>query len=1336
MGKKAGLGAAAGLYVACILLGNASGERWGSSGGGAWAASFAPCLLYLVYLGRRRDEKHRLAYRTLRLAFAAEALGRWIGLVPDFGAPLAYDPARPAPLTVGLFLIPRLLLIVSLVQFHRANRKRFSKLQLLWDQWTLAECAGVSLWFLFLRDRLPAIAAGDPKTCADLLLLAVQLVLMSGLLLSGMYRKAEGGTGFPWLLAGLSVTAFAEIGPILGKQPTGPILGSALPLIAFVCLVVGGLLPGSSADAGPGSGTDHPPDEGLRRTLAFLVFPALVLVYDGFSAERMFPYLIVIMAYCMVRLYVRQLNASHQLLAAEQEFSERMRLYQNVLDQLPLTVVITDRDKRIEYVNRYFVELTGYSREEAVGLTPAILQSGKTPKQTYLDMNGAMQRGEKWSGEFVNRMKSGREYTEEVIIAPIQNASRTVTHYIGIKENITDLKRVRRQLSDQLAFTNQLIDTLPHPLFYLDVNGFFVGCNKAYEQAFRVDRNRLIGRDYHSTPHLSPASADTLGRMLDEASRRSRSASRQLQRVFADGKNHDILYSISAYRLSEGQIGGFLGIITDISDLKEKEKELINSRNFLDAIIDHIPLMLYVKDVKELRFHRVNRACAEFFGKTTEAVQGLSDYELFPSELAARLREADREVLASGLPREVIEEMGEGANKRYLHASKLPIYDADGEPIFLLGVSEDITDNRRKEEELKQALHRAEEATAAKSQFLANMSHEIRTPLNAIIGMAHLALKTETNPKQRGYLANIQQGGTTLLNILNEVLDYSKLESGKIELEAKEFGLKETVREASELFAQQAAEKGLALRTVFAQDLPARLTGDSLRLRQVLMNLVSNAVKFTERGEIEVRAERLRRTDGRIKLAFEVSDSGIGIGKDNEHRLFEAFVQADSSTTRRYGGTGLGLAICKRLTEQMGGQIGVRARDEGGSVFRFTAWFQEVPEPGHPAEAADGPAAAAGQASPPEGKETRRRRLAGVRILLVEDNAINQQIALEMLASQGIRTAVANNGAEAVKAMQEQVGRDPFQLILMDLQMPVLDGFAAASRIRSSHAEIPIIALTAGTFAQEKERCLESGMNDYLAKPIDADLLFSMLGKWLPALSEPSGYSGAVSVPPSHARSGARPPFRVDGLNAEAALNRLGGHEELYRRLLMSFADSQRELAAQLRKAGDAQDWSAVHRLAHNLKGLSGNVGAHSIQELSDRICAILSEPGPLPHGSRVGPMLTELEQRTDSLSAALTAALADNLQAGMADERPEIEAAMPLLRTLIRLLQESDAEAADFYEEHRPAWSGIWRPDDLAELDRLMHAFDYEQAIIRIGERIPRSERDRDQNGKGAETS
>ncbi len=524
---------------------------------------------------------------------------------------------------------------------------------------------------------------------------------------------------------------------------------------------------------------------------------------------------------------------------------------------------------------------------------------------------------------------------------------------------------------------------------------------------------------------------------------------------------------------------------TQVTERVRAEEALSEERALLRILIDNVPDLIYAKD-RHSRFIAANVALAHYMCvKTADELIGKTDFDLSPKKLAMAYLEDNQKVMRTGMPLSNREEEGiDGrGNKIWLLTSKVPLRDKNGNITGLVGTGRDITSRRLAEIEMRKAKEAAEQASRTKSEFLANMSHEIRTPLNGILGMADLALDTALTAEQRDYLQTVKLSADSLLTVINDVLDFSKIEAGKIDFESLDFNVRDTLEAALKTLALRADEKKLELVCDIAPEVPEILRGDSGRLRQIVLNLVGNAIKFTERGEVALKL-RVEAEDGPYRvLHFEVSDTGIGIPENKLKLIFDPFAQADSSTTRKYGGTGLGLTISSRLVSMMGGQIWVRSRVGQGTQFHFTMCLAVGEASAAPVETSVSP-----------------ELLRGINVLVVDDNLTNRRILEGMLKHWEMKPTLVEGGEEALVQLLEAVkAGSPYALILTDMHMPNMNGFELIERIRQRPelSAATILMLTSSGFRGSADRCRELGVSAYLLKPIRQSELREALTKVL-----------------------------------------------------------------------------------------------------------------------------------------------------------------------------------------------------------------------------------------------
>jgi PAS domain S-box-containing protein len=688
-------------------------------------------------------------------------------------------------------------------------------------------------------------------------------------------------------------------------------------------------------------------------------------------------------------------------------------------------------------------------------------------------------------------------------------------------------------------------------------------------------------------------------------------------------------------RDADGRIVEVVGVWLDVTERRQAEAELER----LSRAVEQSSESIVIANV-DGTIEYVNQAFVDITGFTREEILGrmtdMLDEGVSPSAGRAALRAA----LAQGEAwKGELQTRRRDGSVFVEFAVVSPVRGADGRVTHFVAVKEDITEKKRIGEELdrhrrhleelvaertrqlQQAKEEAEAASRAKSAFLANVSHEIRTPMNAIVGLAHLLQQSTLQPEQAERLHKINVAAYQLLSIINDVLDLSKIEAGRLTLSQSSFAVASVIDYVRSMIHEQAADKGLLVESD-AGDAPAWLRGDPTRLRQALLNLAGNAVKFTDRGSITLRTRLLGEEDGLCLVRFEVLDTGIGIDAETLKKLFQPFEQGDASTTRRFGGTGLGLAITRQLAQAMGGEAGAESEPGKGSLF----WFS-VRLPRATAGEREATLAIAGSAA-----DALRQRCAGARVLLVEDNPINREVALELLRDAGLVASAAENGQVAV----DRVAGERFDLVLMDIQMPVLDGIEATRLIREQPEArgLPIVAMTANAFEEDRQRCLAAGMNDFIAKPIDPQRFYATLQQWLQAREEAS-MPAPVAVADSVVDPVRQRLATIPGLDIEQGLSVALGRVERLQRLLGLFAQSHGRDIVLLQEALASHDLSVLKHVAHSLKGAAGTLGALPVQGAATELLeAVREDADPARLRSLAEGLIEALQPLLDGIAA------------------------------------------------------------------------------------------------------
>ena len=807
-----------------------------------------------------------------------------------------------------------------------------------------------------------------------------------------------------------------------------------------------------------------------------------------------------------------------------------------------------------------------------------------------------------------------------------QQFGHTIASLVSLALEAAERLQAERALRKNEGRTRLIIDTAISGVIGMDDKGYIIDWNVQAEQIFGWERHEAIGRSMVDTiipTNYRQAHQRGLARFLETGEGPVLNKRIEITALRRDGTEFPIELAITPLRLENAYT--FTAFVVDITERKRAEEALRTSEERLAMTVQgsHIGIWDWNLTTNSV-----------YFSSQWKSQLGYDD-----STLANDAREWELRVHPDDRPsvHEIVQSCLNGARHQFETEHRLRHRDgsyrwilsrgsilrgADGVASRMVGIHIDTTDRKRAEEELRAAKEAAEAASKSKSEFLANMSHEIRTPMNGVLGTTELLLNSELTDKQRHLASTVHRSGRTLLAIINDILDFSKIEAGKLELESVGFDLAQVLSESLELFVEAARRKGLLLTQHIDAAVPLYLKGDPVRFRQILMNILSNAIKFTEAGTVSLTTELVESATTHVLLRLAVTDSGIGIAAAAKSRIFDAFSQADGSTTRRYGGTGLGLSIAKQLVALMGGTISVDSTPGRGSTFSFTARLDRQPlgavmskqlvRCGQVPESTLSYEPAAEPARPLPSSievETSPPKPSG-RILLAEDSPVNREVAVGMLELLGYEVVVAENGRQALAASDRE---HDIAVILMDCQMPEMDGLTATGEIRrresaSGRHRVPIIALTAHAMQGDRDQCLAAGMDDYLTKPYTQLQLREIIRKWLPTKTEESSAVSAGSgshksplMPDSsgltESLTGALPVSSGVNLNALADIRALQrpNRPNVLATILRKYLDNSRDSLDALREAIRANNPTALQAIAHRLKSSSAQLGASAV---------------------------------------------------------------------------------------------------------------------------------------------
>ncbi len=924
------------------------------------------------------------------------------------------------------------------------------------------------------------------------------------------------------------------------------------------------------------------------------------------------------------------LGVAHDITARNRmqvELREKDERFRALFDLSADAAFIVDEGRFVE-CNQAAVALFGYDSKQAfLNKTPFDVSPPRQPdgEASYRKVEQVLETAH---NEGVNRFEwvhlraDGSAFHAEVTLSEFTLRGKQVVHATvrdisdrkraeaeieSYRENLEDLvKRRTGELHESQRQLSTIIEHIPAVFVVKDIEGRYQLVNRRFEEAVGLTREQIIGHTDRKV--LRSELAEVIMAKDQEVLAGSESVAFEHAAQHPDGSQHTYLTTKVPMPDETGKNIALIGISTDITQVKTLRDELAKAQAIAHVGSWRVDLL-----TDELTW---SDETYRIFGVEPGAPLNIDGFmqRVFPQD--RRNVELAWSLALSGEPYDVDHRITVGNEVRWVREQAEVQFDTGGRPVASVGSVQDITDIKRAQDATQQALTEAQHLARAKSEFLANMSHEIRTPLNAVLGVARIGMREDKGRKSFDLWQRVSGAGEHLLGVINDILDYSKIESGKFSVELAPFQLRRTIDSIVDAVSDIAAQKGLQFVTERDPVLPEWVLGDAQRLQQILLNLVSNGIKFTEQGTVSLRV--ICEGDD-VKLV--VSDTGIGMNAAHIDRLFKPFEQADTSFTRRYGGTGLGLVISRDLVQMMGGEIKVKSELGAGSTFSVRLPLPEVDAP---------------MQDPADAARDVGSRLNGVRILAAEDVEANRFILEDLLDCEGAVVTFAHDGQQAVDLLTEK-GASAFDVVLMDVQMPVMDGYEATCRIASAAPQLPVIGLTAHALDEARQHCHAAGMKAHVAKPVDADAL---VGAILEFVQPPEGAGSAIAIAqPEGERSLSRHPADAEEPVDWAALTaRFNRREAFVAKLVDKAIESVREKPGKLREAASVDDYESLAFVAHALKGVAGNLMANGVFEMakSTEMAARAGEPGAIESAhelaGKIDELLAALERRSSLL--------------------------------------------------------------------------------------------------------